>query len=64
MADLGRIISYSSFEVVLGVPVDGANAKIGRLVSKLPVIDININSITLEEIVSDIFTNGNGEIKK
>jgi ABC-2 type transport system ATP-binding protein len=52
----GKIISYSPYEVVLSIPVDEVNKKIGKLVSKLPIKDMSINSVTLEEVVSDIFS--------
>ncbi len=54
----GKIIDYNPYEAVLSIPNDEVNKKIGKLLAKLPVIDVSINSISLEEVVGDIFRNG------
>jgi ABC-2 type transport system ATP-binding protein len=52
---IGTIINYSGYEAELSVPLDQVNKKISRLVSKLPVEDISINSASLEEVIADLF---------
>ncbi len=56
---LGNVISWDGYAAELNIPKDIAQEAIGRLISKFPVKDINISSITLEEVIADLF-NGKG----
>lgn len=56
---LGNVTSWDGYGAELNIPKEMSQAAIGRLITKFPVKDINISSITLEEIITDIF-NGKG----
>lgn len=53
---VGKVLSFSSYEVQLSVPAETIKEKINLLISKYPVSDLNIEDVTLEEIVTDIFS--------
>ncbi len=55
LAQIGKITKYNQFEVELSIPITESSHKIGKLISKFPVKDINVNDVTLEEIIEKIF---------
>lgn len=60
LLEIGKIISYSSFETELSIPVEDFKEKIGQLIATFPVNDLTIADVTLEEIITDIFNGRKG----
>jgi len=51
----GKVTKHSMYEAELSIPQEVSLDKISRLMTKLPVKDLNIKDVSLEEVISDIF---------
>lgn len=56
IASYGKILSYDKFAVTLAVPVASVQVALGEIMNSLPVNDLSVKDVTLEEIISNIFT--------
>lgn len=55
LEDFGEVVSCDAYEAKISMPAMSTPDRIAALVTKLPVKDIDIQSVTLEEVVADIF---------
>jgi len=58
LARIGKVLKHTLYRANISIPHEKSREKIGRLVTKFPVKDINIKDVTLEEIIGDIFRKG------
>jgi ABC-2 type transport system ATP-binding protein len=56
VAALGVVVKHDAAEAVLQVPQDEVNAAVGRALSTLPVVDLNVENPPLEEVMSELFS--------
>jgi len=56
VAGLGTVVKLDAGEAVVQVPQDRVNAAVGRALSTLPVVDLNVENPPLEEVMSELFS--------
>ncbi len=56
VAALGTVVKLDSAVAVVQVPQDRVNAAVGRALSTLPVVDLNVENPPLEEVMSELFS--------
>lgn len=52
---LGHVVRCEGAQAVLQVSHDQVNAVVGRALSSLPVVDLNVENPPLEEVMSELF---------
>jgi len=55
VSPLGTVVSCSGAQAVLQVSHDSVNAVVGKALSTLPVVDLNVENPPLEEVMSELF---------
>ncbi|MCA3013885.1 MAG: ATP-binding cassette domain-containing protein [Myxococcaceae bacterium] len=55
VAPLGAVVSCEGAQAVLQVGPEAVNAVVGTALSTLPVVDLNVESPPLEEVMSELF---------
>jgi ABC-2 type transport system ATP-binding protein len=53
---LGKLVSCEGAQAVLQVAPEQVNAVVGRALSSLPVVDLNVENPPLEEVMSELFS--------
>jgi ABC-2 type transport system ATP-binding protein len=56
VAALGTVVRHEAAEAVIQVDQGAVNAAVGRALEKLPVVDLNVESPPLEEVMSELFS--------
>ena len=52
---IAKVLNHSDYEAEVSVPQAEARLKINQLMTKLPVKDVSIMDVTLEEVIGDKF---------
>jgi ABC-2 type transport system ATP-binding protein len=55
VSPLGHVVRCEGAEAVLQVSHDAVNSVVGRALATLPVVDLNVESPPLEEVMSELF---------
>jgi ABC-2 type transport system ATP-binding protein len=55
VAALGTVVTHDAAHAVVQVAQDAVNAAVGRALSSLPVVDLNVENAPLEEVMSELF---------
>lgn len=59
---LGEVVNNGGFTATLKVPFGDATRIAAVLLATLPVQDFTVEEVPLEEVLSQIFTSGPGEV--
>jgi ABC-2 type transport system ATP-binding protein len=61
VAQVGTVVRHDAAEAVIQVAKDQVNTAVGRALSTLPVIDLNVENPPLEEVMSELFSRSRAE---